>query len=300
MKKILFWLEATRAYSLPMSIMAWTIPFFYGVTNSGNVIYGIISLFGIISAHLGANLFDDILDYKNYLYKKQQKEVINLKKGKCKFFLNEELSIKKAILTVLLLFSFACSLGLFFVWIYKLPILIIMLITGILCLIYPKSGHFGLSEIIIGTIFSPLLFTGVYFVMTGTFSLQILWLSLGFAFVTITLLYSDDFLDYSSDKLENKKTLCTLSGNKNNAYFLYIFIVFAIYSILFFGINLQILSTKYFVVFISIIPALNTISNLQKYIYKEIENEKEFLKIMNDVQKFIAIYTLLTIAAFII
>ena len=53
-----FWIECLRVYSLPMSIMAWAIPFAYGCFHNGNVLYGTIALLGILTAHLGANLFD--------------------------------------------------------------------------------------------------------------------------------------------------------------------------------------------------------------------------------------------------
>ena len=70
-----------------MSIMAWLIPFSYGLHNHGNIWYGLIAFVGIICVHLGANLFDDIIDYKNALIKQKNKFSLNLKKGKCKFFL---------------------------------------------------------------------------------------------------------------------------------------------------------------------------------------------------------------------
>ena len=67
MKKILFWLKCARAYSLPMSITAWLVPFVFGLTNHGSFVYGIVALLGVIAAHLGANLFDDYMDYKRYI-----------------------------------------------------------------------------------------------------------------------------------------------------------------------------------------------------------------------------------------
>ena len=74
MKKIMFFLECTRAYALPMSVIAWVVAFAFGISNKGNILYGIIALAGIICAHLGANLFDDVIDYKKYL-KSQKRQV---------------------------------------------------------------------------------------------------------------------------------------------------------------------------------------------------------------------------------
>lgn len=300
MNKISFFLQFTRAYSLPMSFMAWLIPFSFGLLNGGNFVYGLLALIGIVFAHLGANLFDDIIDYRAFLKKREQNSALNILKGKCKFFIEEKINIKQALLISCCLFLIAFCIGAFFVYVYKLPILIIMIVTGILCLLYPKSGYLGLSEIIIGIIFSPLVFTGVYYVMTGTFSQKLLLMSVSFAIVTVALLYTDFFLDYNSDKQAGKKTLVVLCGGKSNAYHLYIFLLFLIYANIFFGIHSHIFSTAYFLIFLSIVPALGTIENLQHYIDKEIKEEKEFLKIMNGVQKFIAAFSLLCVISFFV
>ena len=59
LKKIIFWLENSRWYALPMTVLTWLTAFLYGIKQDGNVLYGIIALIGLIFAHLGANLFDD-------------------------------------------------------------------------------------------------------------------------------------------------------------------------------------------------------------------------------------------------
>lgn len=298
MKNLIFWLDCTRAYSLPMSITAWAIAFAAGIAAKGNILYGIIALIGIVCVHLGANLFDDLMDYKNYLKKQKEDNIINIKKGKCRCFREGQITIAKALKVCAILFGIGMIIGAFFIEIYRLPVLELMAITGILCLIYPKSGYLGLSEIIIGTIFSPLLFTGVYYVMTGDISNKLLWLSLSFALVTITLLYTDFFLDYNSDKEEGKRTIPILAGSKNNAYYFYIFVIFLIYAILFIGIHAHILSIKFGIVFLSVFPALSTVKRLQKYTDKEIKDEKEFMSAMQNVQKFIAIFSILSIISF--
>lgn len=298
MQKLLFWFECVRAYALPMSIMAWVIPFTFACFSGGKILYGFFALLGIICAHLGSNLFDDVIDYKKFLKNKESNNSLNLKKGKCKFFLDGSLKISTAVFVVAFLFLLAIVVGLFFIYIYKLPIVMLMAMTGLLCLIYPISGYLGLSEIIIGAIYSPLLFTGVYYVMTGAFSSKLEWLSLSFALVTITLLYTDFFLDYNTDKQGGKKTIPVLSGSKQNAYYFYIFIIFLIFANLFLGIHSHIFEMRYGLIFLSIVPALKTVRNLQYYIDKEIKDEKSFMSVMNDTQKFIAIFAGLCVVVF--
>lgn len=298
MKNLIFWLDCTRAYSLPMSITAWAIPFAFAIAAKGNLLYGLIALAGIICVHLGANLFDDLIDYKNYLKNKEQEKIINIKKGKCRCFRDGQITVAAALKVCAVLFGIGLLIGAFFIEIYRLPIFELMTFTGVLCLLYPKSGYIGLSEIIIGTIFSPLLFTGVYYVMTGSTSKPLLWLSFAFALVTVTLLYTDFFLDFNSDKEAGKKTIPIITGNKSNAYHFYIFLIFLIYAIIFVGIHSHLFSIKYSLIFLSIIPALNTVKRLQCYIDKEIKDEKEFMSAMQNVQKFIAIFAILCIISF--
>ncbi|MDO5306031.1 MAG: hypothetical protein Q4E87_10700, partial [bacterium] len=59
----IFWFEAARGYSVPMSIMSWSVPFLFAATEGGNIFYGLIALVGIVFAHAGVNLFDDFIDY---------------------------------------------------------------------------------------------------------------------------------------------------------------------------------------------------------------------------------------------
>ncbi len=298
MKNISFWLNCTRAYALPMSITAWVIPFALGVFNKGNILYGILALIGIICVHLGANLFDDVIDYRNFVKNEKSDDSINLKKGKCQYFFENKLTVSSALKAVGVLFLVALLIGAFFIKIYQIPILILMGVTGFLCLLYPKSGYFGFSEIIIGTVFSPLLFTGVYYVMTATISSKLLWLSVSFALVTVTLLYTDFFLDYNSDKVQGKKTICTMTGSKINAYYFYIFIVFLIYANLFLGIYANVFPAEYTLIFISSLFALKSVGTLQSYIDKEIKDESEFMNAMNTTQKFIAVFALLCLVSF--
>ena len=300
MKKVIFWFDCLRAYALPMSFMAWIIPFSLGLKQGGNWLYGLVALVGIICVHLGANLFDDVVDYKKYLKNCEKNNNLNFKKGKCKFFVENLLSIKKALFVVAVLFAIASAIGVYFVLLYKLPILLLIVITAILCLFYPLSGYLGLSEIIIGLIYAPLLFTGVYYVMVGRFSSPLEWMSLSFALVTVTLLYTDFFLDYSVDKKAGKRTLPVLSGNKSNAYYLYMFIIFLIFANLFFCIHSHVFSLKYGLIFLAIVPAMRTMKNLQYYVTREISDEKEFMNVMNDTQKFIAVFSIFCVIAFII
>ena len=97
----------TRAYSLPISVMSWLVPFLFALFNKGNVLYGIIALFGIVVLHLASNLFDDIIDYSRELWdiKRGKKIDFNFQKGKCCCIIENKITFKKAILINIILFD---------------------------------------------------------------------------------------------------------------------------------------------------------------------------------------------------
>ena len=88
---------ACRGYSLPISLMSWLIPFLFGLLSGGSLFSGLIALFGIVTLHMGTNIFDDAVDY-TIAKKKIEKGIqndFNFQKGKCVYIFNKELSLKQ-------------------------------------------------------------------------------------------------------------------------------------------------------------------------------------------------------------
>lgn len=214
-----FWFEAARGYSLPMSIMSWSVPFLFAMADGGNIFYGFIALIGIIFAHSGVNLFDDLIDYhleqKNI--KNGEKTTFELQKGKCEYILNGHASLKDLLIVTILCFSIALACGLFLAFKTGIEVIYIMLIAALIGILYPFLSFVALGEIAVGIIFAPLLYTGVYYVMTKSFSQELLPLAVSTGLLTIGLLHAHMFLDIDFDKKSRKTTLCSLAGNKNNA-----------------------------------------------------------------------------------
>lgn len=212
-----FWFKTTRAYSLPMSIMSWSVPFVFGITDKGNILYGIIALIGIIFAHLGVNMFDDFVDFLIAKKNANADGEIVLQKGKCAYLLNKELTLKQLALVICVLFTLAVLCGLYLTVKTGFTVVIITAIAGVIGLLYPLLSFVALGEIAVGVMFAPLLYTGVYYVMTGGFSLELFPVAISTGILTIGLLHAHMFLDIDYDKPNNKRTLCLLAGSKENA-----------------------------------------------------------------------------------
>ena len=208
-KNILFWLENSRLFSLPMTLLSWLVIFVYSLKLGGNVLNGMVALIGISCAHLATNLFDDYVDYK--------KLTDNSQKCKCAYIKEGKATLKDVITVVIIYCAIACFAGLFLLLRCGFPVVVLGLIGGIITLVYAKLSQNGLSEVAVGTAFGPLLFEGVYFVMTGKFSLVVLVMSLAVVMFTIGLLYVHTLLDFEGDMYAHKKTLVCRIGDKNVA-----------------------------------------------------------------------------------
>lgn len=208
-KTILFWLENSRLFSLPMTLLSWLVIFVYSLKTGGNIINGIVALIGISFAHLATNLFDDYIDYKNLTDNSQKCKCAYIKEGKAS--LND-------VLKVVVIYCFiACLTGLFLFLRCGFPVIWLAVIGGIIALIYAKLSQKGMSEIAVGLAFGPLLFEGVYFVMTGDFSYTVFIMSLAVVMFTIGLMYVHTLLDFEGDMSAHKKTLVCRIGNKSLA-----------------------------------------------------------------------------------
>lgn len=214
-----FWFEAARGYSLPMSVMSWSVPFLFAAVEGGNIFYGIIALIGISFAHLGVNLFDDFVDYilEQRNVQKGLKEKFELQKGKCAYLLSKDASLKDLFIVISVCFAIAIVCGLFLAAKTGIVVIYIMLAAAAIGILYPLFSFIALGEIAVGVMFAPLLYTGVYYVMTKTFSTELLPIAISTGILTIGLLHAHMFLDIDFDKKSKKVTLCSLAGNRNNA-----------------------------------------------------------------------------------
>lgn len=208
-KNICFWLKNSRLFSLPMTLLSWLIVFVYALKLGGNVLNGMLALVGISFAHLATNLFDDYVDYKNLPE--------NSQKCKCAYIKDGSATINDVLKVVLIYLAIAAGMGLVLFLRCGFPVIILAIIGGIITLIYAKLSQRGLSELAVGTAFGPLLFEGVYFVMTGRFSWSVFVMSVAVVMFTIGLMYVHTVLDFEGDMNVHKMTLACRLGDKNKA-----------------------------------------------------------------------------------
>ena len=208
-EKICFWLKNSRIFSLPMTLLSWLVIFVYALKFNGNIINGIAALIGIACAHLATNLFDDYIDYK--------KLSENSQKCKCAYIKEGYATLDDVLRVVIIYCGIAFLTGVFLTYRAGFPVIVLSVVGGMLTLLYAKLSQIGLSEVAVGLAFGPLLFEGVYYVMTKTFSVEVFFLSLAVVMFTIGLMYVHTILDFEGDMCSHKLTLCCRIGDKNKA-----------------------------------------------------------------------------------
>lgn len=281
-KNICFWLKNSRLFSLPMTLLSWLVIFVYSLKLDGNVLNGVLALVGISFAHLATNLFDDYVDYKNLPE--------NSQKCKCAYIKDGSVTINDVLKVVVVYLVIASGIGFVLFFRCGFPVIILAMIGGIIALIYAKLSQRGLSELAVGTAFGPLLFEGVYFVMTGRFSWTVFVMSIAVVMFTIGLMYVHTLLDFEGDMCAHKMTLACRFGDKNIA----LKGVFVVYGLGYlFTFVLVIMLKNYYLLFTFVlIPVVFKIyKNLQSYTCGG--EEKEFYFRLLQARNLMVYYSLL-------
>lgn len=212
---MIFWLKAARLYSAPITFLSWLVIFVYSIKHGGAILQGLIALVGISLVHLATNLIDDYIDYK--VLKKDDTFITAGRDCKCEYLRTGKVTIKDLRNTILTFLAIAAICGGILFFISGHYVVLLAVIALIIALSYPHLSSRGLGEVAIVIAYGPLMFEGVYYVMTKQFSIDVLILSLICVMFVNAILYTHMLMDYDGDINANKTTLCIKMGSKERA-----------------------------------------------------------------------------------
>lgn len=262
LKNITFWLKCARPYSIPITIFSWAVIFIYSLKMGGNAFFGLFALLGIILVHLATNLSDDYFDYK--ILSKDEKFFQAAKNCKCAYLKNNQATIKDLRNTILTLLGVAGIIGAFLFFMTGKYVALLAIVGGCIAITYPIFSSNGLGEIAVIAAYGPLLFEGVYYVMTKNFSLEVLFLSFACALITNTILYAHMLMDFDQDECSHKTTLCRLLKTKTNALnFILVFYILSFIILGYLAINTK--NFLYFLPFLTIPMIIELYIHLKAY-----------------------------------
>lgn len=288
---ILTVIKNSRWYSSDMTVFSCLVCFLYALSNDGNVLNGIIAFIGILFAHMATNLYDDYEDYKILCTDSGLTEFAP--KVKCAYLKNGISTTKDLLFVIVSYCMIAFLSGLFLFFRTGFPVVVLALIGGIIVLGYPKFSRIGLSEIAVGIAFGPLLFEGMYYVMTQKFSFFVLLLSLAIVMFTVGVMYNHTILDFESDKMSGKNTIVQKTGSKTNAMngFILIYTLGYLFAAIF-----ALFSQNYFCLlsFLSVPPVFMLYKALKSYNSSTLyERDEKYLSVLVASAKLMALFSLL-------
>lgn len=266
-KNIWFWIKASRVYSLPMAILSCLVASLFAYFDGGNLVLGFIAFIGIFLCQMATNLFDDYLDFRSLIKNPEikEKKFKNVHKNKASFLVNGEVSLNQVLSVVIIYCLLACICGVIILYYRGLPIVWLSLIGAVLVLFYSFFSKIGLSELAVAIAFGPLLFEGVYFVMTGYFSFEILLISIAVVAFTVGLLYTHTVLDFDMDMDSHKKTLACRMKDKHKSLHLLTFFLAIGYLTILFMVIFKILSPIFLITWLTLPLALELYYSLKLY-----------------------------------
>ncbi len=232
--KIKFWYKNARPYSVPITVLSWLVIFCYGVKNGGNILNGLISLVGILLVHLSTNLSDDYFDFKRL----SQDEINNSKSIKCRYLRNGQATIEDLRNVIFTMLFCAALIGGFLLLRSGAGVIFFAIAVLPIALFYSKLSSKGLGDLAVILAYGPLMFEGVYYVMTKSVSWDVLILSVPCALLVESILYAHMYMDFDEDKNSGKTTLCTILKTKQNSLkFLELLYVAAYLSVILFALK---------------------------------------------------------------
>jgi 1,4-dihydroxy-2-naphthoate octaprenyltransferase len=228
----LTWFKAARAPFLVVSLipclMGGAIAYSHGYFDW---LTFILVTIGIVSAHSAGDFIDDYFDFQtgNLGNKEQQFHDSPLIHGK--------VTLKQVLFATLLFLGIALGIGVYLLIKIGTPVLVMALIGTFIVLFYTspplKLNYRGLGETMLFIAFGPLIVVGVYYVLSGQFSLEALLVSLPVGIFTMNIGLVSNTFDYSDDVKSGKRCIPVRFGQANASKMLLIVSILAYVVIVF-------------------------------------------------------------------
>lgn len=246
------YIKALRAPFLAGSV----VPVIIGATLAFSENYFSFSLFlvaviGVASLHLAANLLNDYYDARG-------SDPLNLRltpfSGGSRVIQNAELSPGVVLSMSILFFAIALATAFYMIFVGK-PFAVILGLLGLFAgWAYSATPlqlmSRGWGEVLIFFAFGPLITFGVYYVMSGSLSLNAFTAGISQGFLISGVIWINQFPDYEADKKAGKMNLVVRLGPCVSRY-VYITMILLSYAMAFFLVSVMEMSYLVMLIFIS-------------------------------------------------
>lgn len=225
------WGIALRAFAYPASIVPVLVgsAFAWYVTDGFHWGFFALALIAGMLLHTGTNMINDYYDYKHGLDHEDAY-------GGSGVLVSGALKPTELLVGAYLFLLVGSLIGLYFVWIFGMPMLYIG-VAGVLGSIFYTTTPLAMKYVALG---SPLVFLqmgtlmvlGAYLVQSGTLSWNAVWISFPVGFIVAGILHANDNRDIVHDRKAGIRTISTLLGPTGSRAYMS-FLLFAPYITLF-------------------------------------------------------------------
>ena len=201
-----------------------------------NLVHGILTLIGIVCIHASVNVLNDYFDFKSGIDTATTPTPFS---GGSRVLPENLLTPRSVLIGGIILLAIGSLIGLYFLYIFNFPPLLIALISIaiITSVAYsPVLSKIGVGEVFVFLNFGPLLFTGVYYIQSGgLISTEAMVVGSIVGLMTTGILYINQFPDTDADKSKGRFHLVARLGKKRAAQ-IYKYIISTSYVIIIVGI----------------------------------------------------------------
>ncbi len=216
-----FWLANARHISLPQSLLpALTAVVAASGCESFSPGAAVIALLGVVFAHLGMNLADDLFDYKvdsGATRERLAADGIRARIAKYPYLTSGQASVRQLKAAICVFLALAAAAGAAITLIRGPVTIYIALAALVIGLSYSggplRLGFRAVGEAVIFIMFGPLLMCGCYFAATGIITSGIVWLSAAVGLLVTNIVYTHSIMDAAPDKRIGKRTMAHVMGS---------------------------------------------------------------------------------------
>ena len=184
--------------------------------GSTNVLYLMMAMVGAVAAHVAANTLNDYFDFKSGLDLLTKPTPFS---GGSGVLPGEKLEPKTVLALGLGSLAVAVVIGILLMAIRGWAMLVIVIPAGLLIVSYTQyiTRSPWLCLLVPGVAFGPLMATGAFFALNGTFNTTVLAASVVPGFLVSGLLLLNQFPDIEADRASGRRVLPVVIGKRASA-----------------------------------------------------------------------------------
>lgn len=190
----------------------------YSNTGKFEVFWFIISLIGIYLLEIGKNAVNEVMDFFTGVDTFVSPDKRTPFSGGKKTIVDNKLTVLEVAVIAIVTIAAGCGIGIYLM-IFREPLIFFIGILGVFFSVFYslppfKFAYRGLGELVVGLTFGPLIFSGMYLILTKTLDIFAVIVSLPIGFLIANVLWINQYPDYEADLQGNKRNWVVRMGKK--------------------------------------------------------------------------------------